>query len=709
MGPPPLGVAPAGAEPDLARACEASVDTIDPYFGLRPLRGLEARLPAVRASADAATLARLLVQISEHRLRVGRQEEARQALAEARALAASDPSIPAGLRLGVLMQSAVAALRQGERANCQADSRPEACILPLRGGGIHRDPEGSRAAIGFLEQVLALRPADASARYLLNIAHMTLGTYPDSVPPAYRMPGTWLEPEADIGRFPNVAPQRGVDVWSLAGGAVLEDLDGDGHLDMLVSDWNPCAPLRQFRNLGDGRFEDVSVASGAAAQLGGLNLVQADYDNDGDTDVLVLRGGWQGGSPLGLQRNSLLANDGTGHFTDVTRQAGLADPAYPTQSAAWADYDLDGDLDLYVCNEGTAVPGAPAIMSPGQLFVNAGDGTFRDVAPAAGVTDRGYCKGAVWGDFDADGWPDLYLSNHQAPNRLFRNRGDGTFNDVAPAAGVTGPPGSFPTWFWDYDNDGRLDLFVGAYLSDPRLYMADLLGGPPSPGSARIYRNLGGGRFADLSKELGIQRVQMLMGANFGDLDNDGWLDFYGGVGSPNLEALFPNPMLRGDRGRRFQDVTFSGGFGHLQKGHGIAFGDVDGDGDQDVLAELGAAFPDDGYANALFLNPGQGNHFLKLHLVGRHANRGAVGARVKVLVKEAGTLRELHRVVGSGGSFGANPMRLEVGLGQADAVERVEVLWPVRDARPQVFTGLEPDHAYRLEEGEPAVRPLVP
>ena len=160
---------------------------------------------------------------------------------------------------------------------------------------------------------------------------------------------------------------------------------------------------------------------------------------------------------------------------------------------------------------------------------------------------------------------------------------------------------------------------------------------------AHLYRNEGDGTFAEVSAETGLDRVILVMGANFGDLDGDGWLDAYFGTGMPDMRTLMPNRMYRNDGGRRFQDVTASGGFGHLQKGHGVSFGDLDGDGDQDVHQVLGAAFEGDVYENVLLENPGHGNHWLTLHLEGVRSNRDALGARVRVRVRRPAGDRAGH------------------------------------------------------------------
>ena len=189
-------------------------------------------------------------------------------------------------------------------------------------------------------------------------------------------------------------------------------------------------------------------------------------------------------------------------------------------------------------------------------------------------------------------------------------------------------------------------------------------------------------------------------GGVFLDYDNDGWLDFYCGTGDPDFRMLIPNRMFRNEGGAFFQDVTSATGTGHIQKGHGVAFADLDDDGCQDVYVSMGGAYTGDFAQNALFANPGSTNRFLKLKLVGKKANRVAIGARIKVTVQNPRGTRELHRVVGSGGSFGSNPLRQEIGLGDAETITSVEIRWPGSDTR-QRLTGFELNRSYQIMEGD--------
>ena len=611
-------------------------------------------------------------------------------------------AVPPDMESLLTLQLAVAYMRQGETANCVHCNTGESCIIPIQAGGIHEDQAGSKKAIEYLTAVLQQQPNNATAIWLLNVAFMTIGGYPDEVPPSFLVPLDRFDGPPDFPRFPNIAKELAVDTFSLCGGAIAEDFDGDGLLDVMVSTWDTRESLRLFRNTGKGGFADCSDAAGLTGLYGGLNILQADYDNDGDYDVLVLRGAWL--KELGTRHpNSLLQNDGQGRFTDVTFSAGLGDRHYPTQTGSWADYDNDGDLDLFVGNE----------KYPCQLFENSGDGHFKDVAQRAGVQNEAgnggatwrFTKGVTWGDYDGDRFPDLYLSNLGEPNRLYRNNGDKTFTDVATKLGVQSPSQGFPTWFWDFDNDGNLDIYASAYWYDVESFAADFLGRPHDAERDHLYQGDGKGGFQEVAERCQVAHVTIPMGSNFGDLNNDGYLDFYLGTGFPEFEALMPNRMYLNDRGQEFVDVTYAGGFGHLQKGHGVAFADFDNDGDQDVFIEMGGAYEVDGFANAMFENPGFGNHWLQVRLIGRKSNRSAVGARIKAVINDGGQRRSVYKWVGSGGSFGANAVsRQHIGLAGANSIEELEVFWPTTN-RTQRFTNVAVDQIIEIVEGEAEFR----
>jgi hypothetical protein len=428
--------------------------------------------------------------------------------------------------------------------------------------------------------------------------------------------------------------------------------------------------------------------------------VAADYDGDGDKDLLILRGA--GLFDDGQIRNSLLQNDGTGHFRDATAEAGLEEPAAPTQTACFGDFDGDGQLDLYIGNE-SRMDHLGAGDYPSQLFRNAGDGTFADIAPTAGLTNDRYARGVAAGDYDNDGDLDLYVSN-AGLNRLYRNNGDMTFADVAPQLGVHEPDGgSSVCWFFDVQNNGWLDIFVASSDGDLADIAADALGLPFEASPPRLYRN-DSGSFTDIAADAGLDHAWLAQGGGFGDIDHDGFQDIYLATGGPGYQTLVPNVMLRNDGGTRFSNVTTAGGFGHLQKSHGVAFADLDNDGDQDIYSQLGGLYPGDKYTNALFRNPGNDHHFLYVQLVGTRTNRDAYGARLKIVVDEDGRRREIFRAIGSVSSFGGAPSRQEIGLGKANRIVSLQVVWPASGVR-QTHENVEMDRLIEVIEGDPILR----
>ena len=604
-------------------------------------------------------------------------------------------------------------LRRGETENCLDCLGPSSCIFPIAAEAVHQRPSGSREAIRHFTEYLGKRPEDLGVRWLLNVAYMTLGEYPSHVPPQYLIPVDRFQSKLDAGRFVNVATRVGLGrrPANMAGGAVFDDFTGDGLPDLLISSLDVDLGASLFANLGDGMFEDRTEQSGLAQQPLALNAKQADFDNDGRLDVVLLRGGWE--TPYRL---SLLRNKGEGVFEDVTARAGVSEPI-ASQSAAWADFDNDGWVDLFVCgeyarstNDGlVAASGTVQVADPRnrcRLYRNRGDGTFVDVADRAGVRNDRFAKGAVWGDYDRDGFADLYVSNYGADNRLYHNRGDGTFEDVAAGLGVTCAYFSFSCWFWDFDNDGRLDLFVNQYGGSLQDAVASMLGRPTNPRNhPHLFRNLGSDGFREISSEMGLSRVMLAMGSNFGDIDNDGYLDFYLATGQPGYAVLLPNLMFKNVAGRRFEDITVSSGTGHLQKGHETSFGDWDGDGDLDLFVQTGGAAPGDRAFNLLFENPGHGRHWIKLKLVGTSTNRAALGARLRAEIKAAdGTIRAIYREIGGGSSYGGSSLVEHIGLGDALSIAALTVNWPTSGTQ-QTFRDLAADALYEVTEGTESIR----
>ncbi len=697
-------------------------------FGQSMVEELYAELDAARASRQPDLAVRAVGFLSIHLIRLNRLQEAIDLLEPARRLADMRFSSETLLRRRLAAFLASAHLQLAEDENCIDHHAARSCILPIHPSAVHRRTEHGRSALSLYRELVDGQPNDLNSRWLLNITSMLLGAYPAAVPEAARLPASYL---ADDPTWPtpwqNVASGLGLDPIDLAGGVVTDDFDGDGLIDVITSSWDLCAPMKAWRNTGRG-FVDTTAEWSLDGQLGGLNLLQGDIDGDGDLDLLSLRGAWLGVD--GKIRNSLLRNDiAEGHgFVDITAAAGIAEPAYPTLTAGFADFDLDGDLDLYIGNEAASRSDNPfsfvtasGVPYPSQLFRNDGRDDrgvvrFTDIATAAGVTNDRLAKGVAWGDADNDGDLDLYVSNFDH-NRLYRNNGRNaegqvTFTDIAADAGVTQPANmSFGTWFFDADNDSDLDLFVVDYANRDAKVFAGYFGLPVQGGNPILYRNEGPGangnpRFVDSSADWGLRQPLLPMGANFGDLDNDGWLDVYLGTGSPFFDAIMPNVMYRNEGGQGFRDVTIPGGFGHLQKGHGIAFADLDNDGDQDIYAQTGGAFPYDAYSNVVYENPGSPRSWITLRLEGTTSNRSSFGARIAVdVVEEDGTKRSIHRAVGSGGSFGASSLQQEIGLGSATQIPQLTIRWP--SGQTSHFQDLALNQIYRVVEGADTVEPL--
>lgn len=611
----------------------------------------------------------------------------------------------------IIRDLGIAQLREGERSNCISNHAAESCLMPVRGLGVHQDASGSSKAIDLYLSLLKENPKDLESMWLLNLAYMTLGEYPSKVPAQYLLPGMNGDTTVTVKPFQDIAAGLKLDIKNIAGGSIIEDFDNDGYLDLVTSSMDLSESMHYFKNTGTGSFTDLSFQSGLSQFTGGLNMVQADYNNDGYTDILVLRGAWKG--KYGHEPNSLLKNNGDGTFTDVTTISGLLS-FHPTQTATWNDFNNDGWLDVFIGNESGVM--MEDTRHPCELYMSNQDGTFREVANRAGCDVKLYVKGVTSGDYDNDGYKDLFLSTMNGKRVLLKNKGQNKeeilFEDVTLQAGIVGTYGnSFPTWFWDYDNDGWLDIFTCDYTFKKSLAFyaaAEKLHLPEgNPEKMLLYRNNHDGTFTNVAGHIGLDKVVFAMGANFGDIDNDGYLDMYLGTGNPQYQSLVPNKMFKNMGGKKFADVTTSARVGHLQKGHGVSFADLDHDGDQDIYIELGGAYKGDAYQNALFLNPGQNtNNWIKLQLQGTTANRSAIGTKIKVTFRENGVQRSVYRDVNSGGSFGASPLRREIGIGQATVIDEIEIQWH-GSKTVQKFTNINPNQFIRITEGDRALKQL--
>jgi hypothetical protein len=570
----------------------------------------------------------------------------------------------------------IVSLRMGENENCVMCRGDSSCILPIQPSAIHTKPRGSTLAIDYFTEYLEVFPDDIEAKWLLNVAHMTLGTYPDKVDPRFVLVLKDFDVEDPTWpKFKDVAEAAGVNRHDQAGGVIMDDFDNDGLLDIFESSFDPKASVRVFRNKGDGTFEDKTKVSDLAEQFGGLQIMQTDFNNDGLLDVFIPRGAWLH-DPI---RPTLLRNDGDFKFVDITAEAGLIQPVN-SNSAQWNDYNLDGWIDLFICCE----------KQPHRLYKNNGDSTFTEVSEAAGVvpTQATFGKGSTWIDYDNDRYPDLFVNYLDGHPDLFHNNQDGTFTNVTKSMGITGPVDQgFSCWSWDFNNDGWQDIWATCYDRTLGDVVKGLVGMPHNLGSSALYLNEGGKRFRHMTKEAGVDKVFACMGSNFADFNNDGLLDFYLSTGEPALSSLVPNRMFKNIDGTRFQEVTKSSGTGHLQKGHGVAAGDFDRDGDMDFYAQMGGAIDGDMFHNILFKNPGNDFQSVTIKLVGTQSNRSAHGARLKATIG-GDQKRVIHRHISSGSSFGGNSLEQIIGLGGASEIEELEVYWPKSD-RTQVFKNI--------------------
>ncbi len=511
------------------------------------------------------------------------------------------------------------------------------------------------------------------------------------------------------------AQQRYI-VESMSGGVGFIDCDNDGKLDIITVNGSTVDRFRQggdpmitlYHQAPEMKFTDITKEAGLTSKGWGMGIAVADFNNDGLQDIYV----------TGYGHNVLYRNIGNCKFEDVTQASGVAGGGFST-GAAWADYDRDGNVDLFVSryvhidinqlpefgsNEkfcrfrGILVQCGPWGMEGESdlLYHNRGDGTFEEVSKKAGVDDPAhrYGLGVVWGDYDNDGWPDLYVANDAGANYLYHNNHDGTFEEVGLISGTALSPdgqelGSMGVDFGDYDRDGRLDIFVTNFVDQPD----------------DLYRNLGNGSFADMSSQARINQSSfpfVKWGTGLIDLDNDGWLDLVIANGHvyPQVDSIpggvrYRQPLqaFRNNHDRTFTDISTSSGLANLplRCRRGVAFGDVNNDGRVDVLV-LNVGEPP-----TLLLNTtADTNHRVAFKLVGTKSNRAAIGARVAI---KAGKDIQFDEVRGGGSYLSQNDLRLHFGLGAESKLDSVTVTWP--NGKAEVLHNLAADVIYTIAEGE--------
>ena len=531
--------------------------------------------------------------------------------------------------------------------------------------------------------------------------------------------------KAPLPRFTEVAKQVGLTVShisslekryiveSMSGGAGLIDCDNDGNLDIITVNGST---IDRFRNGGDPmitlyhqdtgfKFRDITQTAGLVRKGWGMGVAVADYDNDGLPDIYV----------TGYGGNALYRNLGNCKFQDVTDKAGVAAGGFST-GAAWADYDRDGFVDLFVSRyvhvdmnklptfgsdekncrfKGILVQCGPWGMQGESdlLFHNRGDGTFEEVSKKAGVDDpeHHYGLGVEWGDYDNDGWPDLYVANDAGPNYLYRNKHDGTFEELGMLSGValSGDgleQGSMGVDWGDYRHEGRMGMFVTNFVEQGNT----------------LYRNLGDqGLFSDVSWPSKLAQPSFPLvgwGTSFFDMDNDTWLDIFVANGHvyPQVDSIpggarYKQSMLlfRNNRDGTFEDVSTVLSAIPAASRRGAAFGDINNDGNVDIV------IVNVGEPPSLLLNQGSnGNHRVLFKLIGMKSNKSGIGARVTVMTA---TSTQFNEVRGGGSYLSQNDPRLHFGLGADSKISQIEIRWP--NGKIETLRELPADFIYTIVE----------
>ncbi len=517
--------------------------------------------------------------------------------------------------------------------------------------------------------------------------------------------------QAGLTTVPHSSPDKRYLVETMGGGVALFDCDNDGKLDILVVGDSTIDQYLHGGNLmvtlyhqdGDLHFTDITESAGLTTRGWGMGMAIGDFDNDGLPDIYV----------TGYGHNVLYHNLGGCKFEDVTEKAHVGGGGFSV-GAAWADYDRDGHLDLFVSRyvhsdihnlpqtgtlafnyKGLAMEIPQVEGETSFLYHNRGDGTFEEVSAKAGVANlekrRG--MGVVWGDYDNDGWPDLFVTNDMGPNYLYHNKHDGTFEDLGIVSGTAVDSsglemGNMAADFGDFDRDGKLDLVVSRF------------GGQP----VSVYWNQADKGFQDITYDAKVGRPSfdpVKWGIGFADLDNDGWPDVVVANGNvaPIVDKL-PNEvryrerlqLFRNQGDRTFEEIADASGLnaGPLHSRRGIAFGDLNNDGNVDMVVY------NEGGPPSLFINEtANTNHRVLFHLIGTKSNRAAIGARVTVYTA---SMTQIAEVTGGNGYLSSNDQRLHFGLGSDAVIKKVEIAWP-SGAREELHN-VAADAIYTIVEG---------
>jgi len=456
-------------------------------------------------------------------------------------------------------------------------------------------------------------------------------------------------------------------------GAAWGDYDNDGLLDIYVSNYKDKNIL--YQNNGGGIFSDVTDAADVGNTDASADIAWGDYNNDGFLDLFLVN---DVGPGYGAKK-VLYKNNGDGTFTNVAKEAGVENIAFGI-GVAWSDYNNDGYLDAFVTNNAHVMI---CDGQPNKLFKNKADGTFEDVTDVTGVGDLGNGMGAAWCDYDNDGYQDLYVLNfdnydfdppENTPSILYKNNGDESFTRVTDSAGVTNAMGGFGVAWGDYNNDGFMDIFI-ANLKD--IY--------PSAKNV-LFRNTGDGTFTDVTDSAGVGDDDESTEVTWVDYDNDGDLDLHvvnGGIGVSQACILYRN-----DENGTFTDVAEETGIRYVGHAEGASWGDYDNDGDMDLY------LVNYGEPNVLYRNNGNSNHWLIVKTVGTQSNRSGIGARVKVVT---GGVSQIREVDGGSGFCSQDSLWAHFGLNSYETIDTLEIRWP--GGKVQTLSGVKADQILTITE----------
>ncbi|MCB9231928.1 MAG: VCBS repeat-containing protein [Bacteroidia bacterium] len=561
--------------------------------------------------------------------------------------------------------------------------------------------QGAEASVQHFQSALRITPNDPKLLWMYNLAHLFANSYPQGLSQTQVIDFQKFQTDNSLQPFKEISQGMGLKEKGHAGGILMQDFNDDGLQDIFTTSMKLNENVRLYLQDETGKFKDLTEKAGLTGITGGCNAIIADYNNDNYPDIYLVRGGFI--PDFVNQPNSLLRNNGDGTFTDVTQSSGLLS-MHPSHTACFADFNKDGLTDLFVGNEFNSEQSLGDHYC--ELFLNSNSTNFEDQAKACGIEVNAMVKGAVAFDYDNDGWVDLYLSIFNGPNKLYHNQGVNkkgqlTFVEVAQKAHVAGPDQSWSAVALDINNDGWLDLVVPGYTMEISDVFTDYFrkdrktANPP-----KVYINRQDGSFNELAGVMGFNRTIPTMGLTAADLDNDGWMDLYFGTGGPGYEMLVPNAYLRNINGKAFEEVSTTTLTGVWDKTNEIAAGDLDNDGDIDLVLNCGGYFDGDASANKVFLNPGNKTaSWINFNLEGVSSNRSAIGAKITIWVKDEGTPRMIHRVVGMGSSMGSAPFTTSIGLGKIESLDKVTIDWP--SGSQQIFTDLTPGGTYSIKEGE--------